>query len=158
MAPAVQRGLVWEGGSPANQHTLPIIRRQILRPLKPRPLPLSVSHWRISESVFNEEEIELNVAGSLSRLRSLLAAGLARISFQNVLGVFVPCGLVELFGLLFVKIQCLVTKHKVKHWFFITHWEVVNFLCGGVFRGFLLVSFGYQFNYCLIIYRRMELD
>lgn len=53
------------GISPANRHTLhfPLLFwSQVLRPLKPHPLPLRVSHWRISPSLFNEEEGQLNAA------------------------------------------------------------------------------------------------
>lgn len=114
MASLVQRGLVWEGRSPANQHTLPIFLGQILRPLKPRPLPLIVSHWRISLSVFNEEEVELNAARTLSPAQVSSSSRIGQDIIPEWTGSFCFCGLVELFGLLFVKIQWPIYKTQSK--------------------------------------------
>lgn len=124
MAPSVQRGLVRIGEAVRPISTQALLSwSQILRLLRPRPLPLSVSHWRISQSVFNEEEGELNAART-NPFPGKVSAGsrLARISFQNVLEVFVSCGLVEWFCPLFLKIRWLVTK-KSKALIFYCSWR-----------------------------------
>ena len=128
--PLSKEGWSVEGRCPANQHTFFLIPppESNSPPLETTPLPLSVSHWRISPSVFDEEE-ELTAAfTNPGPGKASAGKRIGRNIVPECTGSFhsVPFSRVVLLSFTLAS-----SNKKVKPLFFFTDGEVLGFLwCG----------------------------
>lgn len=105
----------FDGWPPRTKEDRPVERRQSLRPLRPRPLPLSVSYWRIFQCVFNEEEGERNAASTNPGPGQVSAGGrIGQNTVPECTGTFWSLWFSRAVLPLLLKVPWLVTKKKKK--------------------------------------------